>query len=238
MRFASGTAAGGTLTALNSPIGAAIAPAGFGSFGGDLLIGNFGDSHVSAFDPTTGAFLGQLQDAHGQPLVLDAGIAGADGNTKGLWGIGFGAGRGGADTHTLFFAAGPNDETDGVFGMVSSARSGGDHGDHGDHHPGVDIGHDLADVQADVSKLRMKLGADAGAAVSADLDALGSDLAKASADVAAGTSASADLGLAVTADATLAADLGTAAPPRVHHLLRDLGADLADLMVDLAAAGS
>jgi uncharacterized protein (TIGR03118 family) len=118
-RFASGTAAGGTLTALNSPIGATLAPAGFGSFGGDLLIGNFGDSHVSAFDPNTGRFLGQLQDTRGHPLVLDAGITGADGNTKGLWGIGFGNGQGGAGTQTLFFAAGPNDESDGVFGMVT-----------------------------------------------------------------------------------------------------------------------
>jgi len=121
MRFASGTAAGGTLTALNSPIGATIAPAGFGNFGGDLLIGNFGDSHVSAFDPNTGQFLGQLQDTHGHALVLDAGITGADGNTKGLWGIAFGNGQGGAGTHTLFFAAGPNDESDGVFGMVTMA---------------------------------------------------------------------------------------------------------------------
>jgi uncharacterized protein (TIGR03118 family) len=119
MRFASGTAAGGTLTALNSPIGMTLAPAGFGDFGGDLLVGNFGDSHVSAFDPTTGRFLGQLQGTSGQPLVLDAGITGADGNTKGLWGIAFGNGQGGAGPQTLFFAAGPNDESDGVFGMVN-----------------------------------------------------------------------------------------------------------------------
>jgi len=120
-RFASGTAAGGTLTALNSPIGATFAPAGFGNFGGDLLIGNFGDSHVSAFDPSTGQFLGQLQDTHGQPLVLTAGITGADGNTKGLWGIGFGNGQGGAGTQSMFFADGPNDETDGIFGEVNVA---------------------------------------------------------------------------------------------------------------------
>jgi hypothetical protein len=119
-RFASGTTAGGTLTALNSPIGATFAPAGFGSFGGDLLIGNFGDAHVSAFDPMSGAFLGQLQDMHGHPLVLDAGITGSGGNTKGLWGIGFGNGQGGAGTQTLFFASGPNDESDGVFGMVNA----------------------------------------------------------------------------------------------------------------------
>ncbi len=123
-RFASGTAVGGTLTQLNSPIGATFAPAGFGNFGGDLLIGNFGDSHVSAFDPNTGQFLGQLQDTSGHPLVLTAGITGAGGNTKGLWGIGFGNGQGGAGTQTLFFADGPDDESDGVFGMVNVDPAG------------------------------------------------------------------------------------------------------------------
>jgi uncharacterized protein (TIGR03118 family) len=135
-RFASGTAAGGTLTALNSPIGATLAPASFGDFGGDLLIGNFGDSHVSAFDPKTGQFIDQLRDTHGQPLVLTAGITGAGGNTKGLWGIGFGNGQGGAGTQTLFFADGPNDESDGVFGAVTVAgRDGADRSD-GDGHGG------------------------------------------------------------------------------------------------------
>src|SRR5207237_1428108 len=82
-RFASGTAAGGTLTALNSPFGMTSAPAGFGDFGGALLVGNFGDSHVSAFNLATGRFLGQLQDAHGQPLILNGGFKGPD--SKGLW---------------------------------------------------------------------------------------------------------------------------------------------------------
>jgi uncharacterized protein (TIGR03118 family) len=135
-RFASGTAAGGQLTQLNSPFGATLAPAAFGNFGGDLLIGNFGDSHVSAFDPNTGQFIDQLQDTHGQSLVLDAGITGTDGNTKGLWGIGFGNGQGGAGTQTLFFATGPNDESDGVFGKVTMAdgdRDGHDRSDGGDH---------------------------------------------------------------------------------------------------------
>jgi uncharacterized protein (TIGR03118 family) len=129
-RFASGTAAGGTLTALNSPIGMTIAPAGFGNFGGDLLVGNFGDSHVSVFNLKTGRFLGQLQDTHGQPLVLDGGVTGADGNTKGLWGIAFGNGQGGAGSRTLFFAAGPNDESDGVFGMVNMAGKKPGHENH------------------------------------------------------------------------------------------------------------
>src|SRR5262249_37283814 len=119
-RLASGTAAGGTLTALNSPWGMTIAPQGFGKFGGALLVGNFGDSHVSAFDLKTGRFLGQLQGTNGQPLVLDGGFNGPD--TKGLWGIAFGNGQGGAGTRTLFFATGINDEQDGLFGSVTMGR--------------------------------------------------------------------------------------------------------------------
>jgi uncharacterized protein (TIGR03118 family) len=119
MRFASGTAAGGTLTELNSPWGMAIAPDDFGKFEGALLVGNFGDSHVSAFRLKTGRFLGQLEDPDGQPLVLVGGFQGP--NTKGLWGIGFGNGEGGAGERTLFFASGINDEADGLFGMVNAA---------------------------------------------------------------------------------------------------------------------
>jgi uncharacterized protein (TIGR03118 family) len=119
-RFASGTSAGGKLTELNSPWGMAVAPHGFGKFGGDLLVGNFGDSHVNVFNLKTGHFLGQLKDPKGHPLVLQGGFHGP--STKGLWGIGFGNGEGGADKHTLFFASGINDEMDGVFGMVTMAR--------------------------------------------------------------------------------------------------------------------
>ncbi len=118
-RFASGTAAGGTLTQLNSPIGMAVAPANYGPdgrFSNALLIGNFGDSHVSAFDIHTGEFLGQLSD-DGQPLILNGGFQHGP-NDKGLWGIGFGNGHNGADPNTLFFAAGINDENDGAFGKV------------------------------------------------------------------------------------------------------------------------
>jgi uncharacterized protein (TIGR03118 family) len=116
-RFASGTAAGGMLTQLNSPFGMAMAPAGFGTFGGDLLVGNFGDSHVSAFNLSAGAFVGQLTDTHGNPLVLNGGFN--ETSTKGLWGIEFGNGAGGTSTNTLYFAAGINDEGDGLFGMVN-----------------------------------------------------------------------------------------------------------------------
>ncbi|HEV3343737.1 MAG TPA: TIGR03118 family protein, partial [Pirellulales bacterium] len=107
-------ATGGTL---NSPIGMAIAPAGFGRFGGDLLVGNFGDSRVNAFDLHTGVFLGQLTDAQGNPLVLNGGFQ--ETNAKGLWGIAFGNGAGGASANSLFFAAGVNQENDGLFGKVN-----------------------------------------------------------------------------------------------------------------------
>jgi uncharacterized protein (TIGR03118 family) len=117
-RFASGSTVGGTLTALNSPWGMAVAPAGFGNLGGNLLVGNFGDSHISAFDLNTGHFLGQLQGTNGQPLVLNGGGS----SPKGLWGIGFGNGQGGASTQTLFFASGINDEADGLFGAVNVAK--------------------------------------------------------------------------------------------------------------------
>jgi uncharacterized protein (TIGR03118 family) len=106
---------------LNSPIGAAIAPANFGQFSNDVLIGNFGDSHVNAFTPS-GQFLGQLTDTQGNPLVLNGGFKETD--TKGLWGIGFGNGAGGAGTSTLFFAAGINEENDGLFGKVDVAPAG------------------------------------------------------------------------------------------------------------------
>ena len=119
-RFASGTAAGGTLTELNSPWGMAVAPPGFGKFGGDLLVGNFGDSHVNVFNLKTGRFLGQLEDPNGKPLVLVGGFQGP--STKGLWGIEFGNGQGGAGKRTLFFASGINGEADGLFGMVTMAR--------------------------------------------------------------------------------------------------------------------
>jgi uncharacterized protein (TIGR03118 family) len=123
-RFATGSALQpGGLDVLNSPFGAAVAPAGFGQFSSApnnpvLLIGNFGSSQISAFNMNTGAFLGQLSDAQGNPLVLNGGISESD--RKGLWGIRFGNGHGGADANTLFFAAGINAEADGLFGKVTA----------------------------------------------------------------------------------------------------------------------
>jgi uncharacterized protein (TIGR03118 family) len=102
---------------LNSPHGIALAPDDFGRFSNALLVGNFGDSRVNAFDLKTGAFLGQLTDAKGNPLVLNGGFKESD--PKSLWGITFGNGNHGAANNDLFFAAGINAENDGLFGKVT-----------------------------------------------------------------------------------------------------------------------
>jgi uncharacterized protein (TIGR03118 family) len=101
-RFASG----GTL---DSPWGVVIAPSNFGPFSNDLLVGNFGDGRINAFDPSSGQFLGQLTDLRGNPLAIE-----------GLWGLIFGNGRFGQRTNSLFFTAGPNEENDGLFGRIQA----------------------------------------------------------------------------------------------------------------------
>jgi uncharacterized protein (TIGR03118 family) len=93
--------------ALNSPWGMALAPSDFGSFSGALLVGNFGDGKINAFNATTGAALGSLTLANGQVLQI-----------PGLWGVAFGNGLNSQPSSTLFFAAGVNDEADGVYGRI------------------------------------------------------------------------------------------------------------------------
>lgn len=96
---------------LNAPWGVVLAPANFGTFSGDLLVGNFGDGWINAYDPASGTFKGTLSDANGQPIV-----------NPGLWGISFGNGAASQPTTTLFFAAGPDNEADGVYGRVDLAK--------------------------------------------------------------------------------------------------------------------
>jgi len=94
---------------LNSPWGIALAPVGFGAYGGDLLIGNFSDGRINVFNPTTGAWLGALiNNTDGGPIEV-----------PGLWAIAFGNGHSGGDAHTLYFTAGINDESDGLFGSIA-----------------------------------------------------------------------------------------------------------------------
>jgi uncharacterized protein (TIGR03118 family) len=92
---------------LNSPWGLAMAPAGFGKFGGDLLVGNFGDGLINAYDPVTGHFRGQLTNRFGQPIVID-----------GLWGLDFGNNAMAGPASTLFFTAGPAGESHGLLGEL------------------------------------------------------------------------------------------------------------------------
>jgi uncharacterized protein (TIGR03118 family) len=95
--------------ALNSPWGAVLAPATFGIFGGALLIGNFGEGNPSihAFNPTTGAFLGTIQNEAGEGIVIDE-----------LWALVFGNGGAGGDVNTLYFTAGIGEEEHGLFGSL------------------------------------------------------------------------------------------------------------------------
>lgn len=99
-------ASGGTL---NAPWGLAIAPSSFGQFSGDLLVGNFGDGTINAFNLTTHLFDGQLTGTDGKPLSID-----------GLWALTVGNGGGAGSTQSIYFSAGPNGEANGLFGTVAA----------------------------------------------------------------------------------------------------------------------
>jgi uncharacterized protein (TIGR03118 family) len=92
---------------LDSPWAVTLAPSSFGAFGGDILVGNFGNGRIHAYDPTTGAFLGTLSRPGGGPVTID-----------GLWGVRFAPMTPGAAPNTLFFTAGINHEADGLFGTL------------------------------------------------------------------------------------------------------------------------
>jgi uncharacterized protein (TIGR03118 family) len=93
--------------ALNAPWGVAQAPQGFGRASGALLIGNFGDGRINAYDRASGKFLGALRDEHGGRIEID-----------GLWALEFGNGVIGTP-QTLLFTAGPDEETHGLFGELT-----------------------------------------------------------------------------------------------------------------------
>jgi len=98
---------------LNSPWGIALAPASFGAFAGDLLIGNFGDGRINAFDPIATGPEGQLH-SKGQLLTDTCAPLSIDG----LWALQFGNGTGSGPTGTLYFTAGPQEESHGLFGNL------------------------------------------------------------------------------------------------------------------------
>jgi uncharacterized protein (TIGR03118 family) len=98
---------------LNAPWGMAVAPAGFGAFGGDLLVGNFGDGRINVFDPTSGKMLGTLTDSlTNQPIHI-----------PGLWGIAFGNGALNQSATALYYAAAPDMKTQGLYGSISAAAA-------------------------------------------------------------------------------------------------------------------
>jgi uncharacterized protein (TIGR03118 family) len=94
---------------LDAPWGVTLAPVTFGTFGGDILIGNFLNGEINAFDPVTGTYLGTLDGSNGQPIA-----------DPGLWALDFRAGGTGNNTNALYFTAGINDETDGLFGEIAT----------------------------------------------------------------------------------------------------------------------
>ena len=93
---------------LDAPWGLALAPAGFGEFAGDLLVGNHGDGEIDAYSTVNGAFEGALDGTTGSPLTLD-----------GLWGLQFGNGGSGGNAGTLYFTSGPDDGVNGLFGSLT-----------------------------------------------------------------------------------------------------------------------
>jgi uncharacterized protein (TIGR03118 family) len=94
---------------LNSPWGLALAPSSFGAFAGDLLVGNFGDGAIHAYDPVTGAAKGRLTNTDGNPILID-----------GLWALRFGNGTFATDG-TLVFTAGIGGESHGLLGEITPA---------------------------------------------------------------------------------------------------------------------
>jgi uncharacterized protein (TIGR03118 family) len=96
---------------LNSPWGLAIAPVSFGPFAGDLLVGNFGDGKINAFDLSNNIFVGQLLGHNGDPLVIN-----------GLWGLTTGNGGNAGSSDRLYFTAGPNGKVHGLFGVIQSMQ--------------------------------------------------------------------------------------------------------------------
>ncbi len=102
---------------LNSPWGLAIAPSSWGSLAGSLLVGNFGDGRIHAYDPTSGHSMGALRDAHGKKITID-----------GLWGLLPGNGVA-ADAQSVIFSAGPDGEAHGLVGVLQAAVVSGKDGD-------------------------------------------------------------------------------------------------------------
>lgn len=98
---------------LNAPWGVTLAPASFGAMGGALLVGNFGDGRITAFNATTGALMGQLSDGNGAPFTI-----------PGLWALTFGNDGSAGKSTQLYFTSGTAAETHGLFATISNGPIG------------------------------------------------------------------------------------------------------------------
>lgn len=95
----------------NAPWGLTLASQDFGIYSHDVLVGQFGSGEILVFDPVTGRFQGKLLDTNNQTITID-----------GLWGLGFGNGGNAGPENTLYFAAGPNQESNGLFGTITAVQ--------------------------------------------------------------------------------------------------------------------
>jgi uncharacterized protein (TIGR03118 family) len=107
---------------LDAPWGLAIAPPGFAGLGDStsgsvLLVGNFGNGRINAFDASSGSHLGQLTDPDGEPIQVD-----------GLWALNVGNGDAGGDADAVYFTGGPFDESHGLFGSLTTVAAGSPEG--------------------------------------------------------------------------------------------------------------
>jgi uncharacterized protein (TIGR03118 family) len=102
----------GTGGTLNAPWGLALAPSSFPDVAGKLLVGNFGDGRINIYDQDSSTYLGQVLDSSNQPLVID-----------GLWGLTQGNNDNGGSTQSIYFTAGPDGESHGLFGVLSVPES-------------------------------------------------------------------------------------------------------------------
>jgi uncharacterized protein (TIGR03118 family) len=93
---------------LNAPWGLALAPGDFGAFSHNLLVGQFGSGEIAVYSVSSGRFLGKVQNDTGATLMID-----------GLWALSFGNGANAGPVNTLFFTAGIQDESHGLFGTLT-----------------------------------------------------------------------------------------------------------------------
>jgi len=96
---------------LNAPWGMTFAPASFGDIAGMLLVGNFGDGKITIVDPNTGEFIDQLRGTDGRKLVID-----------GLWALDVGNDHNAGSSSKVYFTAGPDDESHGLFGSLEPSQ--------------------------------------------------------------------------------------------------------------------